>query len=295
MTNLYMLRVALGSVSIPLRPHDDHNYIIEFKKVKPLSVFAVYLSIGMSNPFLFEPYNAYQKPPRKKHWMEVAEEEALMARIIAEQQAQQTQPPQQQTQMTAVAAGAAGGGGVPNWEYFNPGADIVDFSASPSTGVGPLTVTFTNLTTSPTYDTYLWNFGDGQSSTLVNPTHTYSNTGSYTASLTVSYQDGTSTAAVASNNSHLISASVPTLLASILFVSSSVDAPATGTFTDGTYYNGNGTLTYFWDFGSGSITSSAASPGRFYYLDAGGYTASLQVTESSYGGTSTTSRFIIFT
>jgi hypothetical protein len=40
---------------------------------------------------------------------------------------------------------------------------------------------------------YSWNFGDGTSSTLQDPTHTYSATGSYTVSLTVSDQEGAST------------------------------------------------------------------------------------------------------
>ena len=39
--------------------------------------------------YLVEPYNAYAPKGRKKHWHEVIEEQALMARILAEQQAQQ--------------------------------------------------------------------------------------------------------------------------------------------------------------------------------------------------------------
>jgi len=64
-------------------------------------------------PFLIEPYNAWDKTPKKKkHWHELVEEEQLMARIIAEQQAAQ-----QQIQNTAMAA--AGAGGVPTYDYFN--------------------------------------------------------------------------------------------------------------------------------------------------------------------------------
>ena len=36
--------------------------------------------------YLVEPYNAYAPKQKKKHWHQVIEEEALMARIIAEQQ-----------------------------------------------------------------------------------------------------------------------------------------------------------------------------------------------------------------
>ncbi|MBT8278730.1 MAG: gliding motility-associated C-terminal domain-containing protein [Bacteroidia bacterium] len=39
--------------------------------------------------------------------------------------------------------------------------------------------------------TYLWDFGDGSTSTLQNPSHTYTSTGPYTVTLTVSDQDNT--------------------------------------------------------------------------------------------------------
>ena len=43
-------------------------------------------------PYLIEPYNAWDKTPKKKkHLCQVIEEEALMARIIAEQQSAQQQ------------------------------------------------------------------------------------------------------------------------------------------------------------------------------------------------------------
>jgi len=59
-----------------------------------------------------------------------------------------------------------------------------DFTASPTSGTLPLTVTFTNLS-SGDYTMSLWNFGDGITSTLTNPTHTYTTTGTYTVTLTV--------------------------------------------------------------------------------------------------------------
>jgi hypothetical protein len=43
-------------------------------------------------------------------------------------------------------------------------------------------VTFTNTTTNST--TWQWSFGDGNTSTLENPTHTYASNGSYVISLT---------------------------------------------------------------------------------------------------------------
>lgn len=55
-----------------------------------------------------------------------------------------------------------------------------NFSSSVS---GP-TVTFTNTSTNA--DDYLWDFGDGNSSTEKNPVHTYANVGAYTVKLTAS-------------------------------------------------------------------------------------------------------------
>jgi PKD repeat protein len=60
-------------------------------------------------------------------------------------------------------------------------------SAVPTSGQVPLTVNFTGTATggTPGYS-YSWNFGDGSAtSTAQNPTHTYNNAGTYTATLTV--------------------------------------------------------------------------------------------------------------
>ncbi len=67
-----------------------------------------------------------------------------------------------------------------------------DFTASPTEGVLPLTVTFTNTSTGD-YTSSLWDFGDGITSTLTNPTHTYTAAGVYTVTLTVSDGIDTST------------------------------------------------------------------------------------------------------
>ncbi len=67
-----------------------------------------------------------------------------------------------------------------------------DFTASPTSGAAPLTVTFTN-TSIGVYTTSLWNFGDSVTSTLENPTHIYTAVGTYTVTLTVGGPDGTDT------------------------------------------------------------------------------------------------------
>ena len=60
----------------------------------------------------------------------------------------------------------------------------VSFSVDSVQGCVPLTVNFIN--NSGPHDSYLWDFGDGNSTTTVaNPSHTYTTTGNYSASLTI--------------------------------------------------------------------------------------------------------------
>jgi parallel beta-helix repeat protein len=68
-----------------------------------------------------------------------------------------------------------------------PEAPIAEFSATPTRGVVPLTVQFTDESTkgtNPAY-TYQWDFGDGGTSTEANPSYTYRAPGKYTVSLTI--------------------------------------------------------------------------------------------------------------
>ena len=57
-------------------------------------------------------------------------------------------------------------------------APLTNFAAA----VNQATVNFTNLT--PGTNTYLWDFGDGTTSTATNPVHTYTVSGTYTVKLT---------------------------------------------------------------------------------------------------------------
>ena len=56
-----------------------------------------------------------------------------------------------------------------------------------------LTTTFTNTSTSGGTTTYLWDFGDGSTSTMQDPLHVYGATGNYTVTLTVTNDCGTNT------------------------------------------------------------------------------------------------------
>lgn len=67
-----------------------------------------------------------------------------------------------------------------------------NFISSTTSGTRPLTVSFTD-TTIGIPDEWLWNFGDSTTSTLKNPTKTYSSAGTYTVSLKASNEIGEDT------------------------------------------------------------------------------------------------------
>ncbi|HOT89681.1 MAG TPA: hypothetical protein PLC59_04005 [Bacteroidales bacterium] len=264
--------------------------------------------------YLIEPYNAYAPKGRKKHWMEEVEEQALLEKIVSEQIALQeaeakrtsnTLPPQspnsamQTVVGSSAGAGASGGmgsgagaGGTPAWDFFNPTGDVVAFDISPSSGPAPLTVTFTNRTSTPQWDDYNWEFildGKTIKSTEVNPIvtfHTGSDDPSYiTASLQVT-NSFTGVPGTRSLNVY-IPVSVPVVNSKFTYVKSSNIAPLTVEFTNISNTNNGQPLTYRWEFeyNNGTEISTSISTLRTpsaQIVDTGSYTASLQVT-GSYG------------
>src|SRR5436853_2757491 len=58
---------------------------------------------------------------------------------------------------------------------------VASFTANQNSGCSPLNVQFNNTSTGAV--SYFWDFGDGNTSTLANPSNIYSTAGSYTVSL----------------------------------------------------------------------------------------------------------------
>jgi PKD repeat protein len=149
-----------------------------------------------------------------------------------------------------------------------------DFTASPASGPSPLMVTFTNTSTGE-YITSRWDFGDGITSTLTSPTHTYTAAGIYTVTLTVG--DGVDSNTV--TRTSYITVYTP-VSADFTASPTSGIAPLTVVFTNtstGDY------TTSLWDFGD-SITSTLTSP-THTYTAVGVYTVTLTV--SGPGGSDT--------
>jgi len=161
-------------------------------------------------------------------------------------------------------------------------APTVVASASPLTGVMPLAVTFSSAgTTDPQGKslTFSWDFGDGTTSTIANPGHTYTTAGSYTVWLTVA--DGTTNAISGSLN--IVVSAAPTNLPPVAVASAnpaSGSAPLTVTFSSSGSFDPEGAaLAFNWVFGDGS-TSSLANPSHTY-TNAAIYPAQLTVTDGT--------------
>lgn len=102
--------------------------------------------------------------------------------------------------VTLTASNAAGSNTTAKINYISVfTVPVANFTASPTSGNAPLVVQFTDISTnSPT--SWQWDFGDGNTSTLQNPVHMYSQSGNYTISLTASNAAGSNTT---TNNNYI--------------------------------------------------------------------------------------------
>ena len=163
---------------------------------------------------------------------------------------------------------------VPITAALLPDPPTAVFTASPTSGLRPLVVTFTNRSIGD-YTASLWNFGDETTSTLQSPTHTYTAAGVYTVSLTVSGPRGTDTL----TRTNYITVYTP-VEAGFTAVPTSGVAPLTVTFTNTSTGDYTASL---WDFGDG-VTSTLESL-THVYTTGGVYTVTLTV--SGPGGSNT--------
>lgn len=76
--------------------------------------------------------------------------------------------------------------------YAGIPAPLANFEADALTGRAPLTVNFTDQSTE-SITSWQWDFGDGTISTEQNPSHTYTDPGTYTVSLTATGPGGSDT------------------------------------------------------------------------------------------------------
>jgi PKD repeat protein len=152
---------------------------------------------------------------------------------------------------------------------------VAAFVGSPLSGEIPLTVDFTDQSTeAPT--SWLWDFGDGNTSTLQNPSHTYTVAGDYTVTLTATNAFGFDDEV----KLNYIAATAPPQnppVAAFVGAPTSGYAPLTVNFTDQSTEN---PTSWLWNFGDGN-TSTAQNPSHVY-ADLGTYTVTLTAT-NAYG------------
>ena len=137
-------------------------------------------------------------------------------------------------------------------------------------------ISFTDASTTPAgtaipSSSYKWNFGDGESSTLVSPTHTYKKYGTYNVTLSISNSTGCSASALQQLTV------TPKPVADFSY--STIRCSGTPvTFTDRSYLTTgfNGFInSWTWDFGDGSkpvtFNYPSTSPNVVHTFSAGAF------------------------
>jgi len=142
-----------------------------------------------------------------------------------------------------------------------------------TTSVNMSTVNFTNTSTDEL--SVLWNFGDGNSSAMSDPTHTYAMDGTYTVEITATNNCGTDTytQTVVINNGPF---------SVINYDTNSGCADLTVNFDGSASAN---TSSYDWSFEGGTPASSTAMNPVVEYASAGTYDVSLIVTDETTNDT----------
>jgi PKD repeat protein len=171
----------------------------------------------------------------------------------------------------------------PNYVSVSPASagTIAEFYGNPRSGEAPLTVEFTDASTGDV-TSWLWDFGDGGTSTVRDPVHQYTSAGMYTVTLKVSGGSGIDTQVKA----NYVTVSVPPVAGFTASPTSGL-APLTVQFNDAS----TGYVTsWSWDFGDGG-RSTASNPVH-QYQNEGMYTVILTVTGDTGSGTLTRQEFI---
>ncbi len=150
-----------------------------------------------------------------------------------------------------------------------------DFTATTTFGCGPRTVGFTNTSVNSGYGSivsYNWNFGDGTTSTAVNPTHVYNDPGTYTVVLTTTNSLGCTNTMTKTNYIQIIGPNIE-FSGDVL---SGTCGPLNVNFTNNTISSAPA-ISYLWDFGDGS-TSNSINPAHSYTTN-GTFDVSLTVSD----------------
>jgi len=172
--------------------------------------------------------------------------------------------------------------------YLGVAPPVAAFTAVPSSGHYPLTVTFTDTSTGGTPDSWAWEYykiGSGPWTTFGTgapiESFTFSTSGTYTIRLTVSKGAGSSSA----TRDIIVYDPLTAAITATQDCTTKLKVKFTGTSTGGP---DSGTTTWAWDFNNDLIVDFQG-PGQYTYTyaNAGTYTAKLTVTKGAESSTVT--------
>lgn len=119
--------------------------------------------------------------------------------------------------------------------------------------------------------TWSWDFGDGNTSSIQNPTHAYSNGGNYTVTLEIENEN---------NCSHSVSQTISVSEPPSIFFSFIEDCENQATvFNDSEHINMETTTSWFYEFGDNN-TSSESNPSHLYNAP-GSYNVTFSITDEN--------------
>lgn len=152
---------------------------------------------------------------------------------------------------------------------------VAGFSASPTSGVAPLTVQFTDES-SGEYTAIYWDFNNDLQPDSIeqNPTYTFTEPGVYTVNMAVTGPGGLDYEI----KTNYITVTAPAPVAGFSAVPTNGDAPLTVQFTDESIGNITG---YAWDFENDGIVDSTEQNPGYTYTAAGTYTVNLTVASTA--------------
>ena len=164
------------------------------------------------------------------------------------------------------------------------------FSANPTSGTAPLTVQFSNQSLQGTHPiaSWQWDFGDGGTSNEENPTHVYTNPGTYTVKLTVS--DGTLSNSIEKSNLITVAEVVTGPTANFSANPTSGTAPLKVQFSDQSTAGTNPISSWQWDLGDGG-SSTAQNPAHIYQKK-GPKTVKLTVSDGTHSDSKVRQHYI---
>jgi len=189
--------------------------------------------------------------------------------------------------VTLTATNYGGGNSVTSTGYITATAAInpvASFTSNVTTGTIPMSVGFTDTSTNSPTD-WTWTFGDGYYAYTENPSHEYTEAGTYSVTLTVTNDAGSDTV---TETSYITVASEP--VAAFTADTTTGTAPLTVKFTD---TSTNSPTDWTWTFGDGYY-SYIENPSHTF-MSSGQYSVTLTVVNNAGSDTVTHSSFITVT